>query len=74
MQQPLACIFQCFPNIDCNCPNACIFQFFQTLASISQNLADQNTQITFDDGTDGHTVNEIEKECLNLTANEVSLN
>ncbi len=43
-----------------------------SLASISQNLADQNTRITFDDGTDGHTVNEIEKECLNLTANEVN--
>ncbi len=42
-----------------------------SLASISPNFADQNTRITFDDSTDGHTINEIEKECLNLTANEV---
>ena len=34
-----------------------------TLASISQNLADQNTI---------KRVNEIEKECLKLTANEVN--
>ena len=43
-----------------------------TLASISQNLADQNTRITFDDSTDGHTVNETEKECLNPTGKFVN--